>query len=65
MAHYEVIIGNVGTVYSGTDSHVANTFYATYEADSRANYGRAAGEPVTLLQDGEPIKAYDGTLREN
>jgi hypothetical protein len=54
-AQYEVIVGNIGSVYYGTDKAEAEACVAEYVDQSTSNYGRAAGEPVTLLEDGEPI----------
>jgi hypothetical protein len=50
---YEVICGNIGTVYSGNDPVEANRVYGEYVRQSRSGYGRASGEPVTQLVDGE------------
>ena len=46
--HYEVIVGNIGTVYIGTDYTEADATTAEYVDQSTGNYGRAAGEPVTM-----------------
>lgn len=54
-SNYEVLVGNIGTIYSGPDRKQALKDYGEYKRQSIKNYGRAAGEPVTLLQDGEPI----------
>jgi len=66
---YEVIVGNIGTVYSGDDMAEAKSTYESYVADSKADYGRAGGEDVTLMVDGEPDSDYEyfGTqsLNEN
>jgi hypothetical protein len=59
MSAYQVTVGNVGTVYDGdSPSDAAMTFiaYADMSADGR---GRAAGEPVTLWRDGEPVNEYE------
>ena len=62
IAHYEVIVGNVGSVYSGNNGFTANTKFQTYAGQSKAEYGRASGEDVTLLKNGEIAKEYYGTL---
>ena len=59
---HEVVVGNVGTVYSGEDAAVASVKYADYRELSEANLGRAAGESVTWLQDGEVYREYVGTV---
>ena len=58
---YEVIVGNIGTIYDGHDETEARRIYAVYLAQSQANYGRAAGESVTLMQNGEPLQEYQST----
>ena len=57
-SRYEVIVGNVGTVYDGPRRHEAMTQYAQYVSRSQAGDGRAADEPVTLLKDGEIIREH-------
>ncbi len=56
MQQYQVIVGNIGTVYSGKDYTEAKATYAHYVEQSKAPFGRASGEQVTLLEDDE-IKA--------
>ena len=58
---WEVTCGNIGTVYSGNGTE-AKRHFAEYRSQSKNNYGRAAGETVTLWKDGEPVKEFDGTL---
>lgn len=55
MPHFEVIVGNIGTVFRGDKIGLAIKAYREYEAASREPYGRAAGEPV---------REYAGTLEE-
>lgn len=57
---WSVVVGNVGTVYHGTSEQAARDDYAEYVHISRRGCGRAAGESVTLLRDGEPVQEYDG-----
>lgn len=59
---YEVVVGNIGTVYSGTYSSDAIMTFIAYSDKSERNEGRAAGESVTLFQDGEIAKVYIGTI---
>lgn len=49
---YEVLVGNVGTVHSGTDLRAARREYQAYVAGSETYRGRGGGEPVTMLRDG-------------
>lgn len=59
---YEVIVGNVGTVYNGLDYTEALRLYRVYVDMSGEKYGRAAGESVTLMVDGEPDKEHIGEV---
>jgi hypothetical protein len=63
-ARFEVVVGNIGTVYDGPLWKEALQAYSEYRWQSVANYGRAGGEPVTLFRDGEPKWEYQGTLEE-
>lgn len=58
---YELIVGNIGTVYSGNNKADALGKFSLYKGQSIGNYGRAAGENVTLMRDGEPWMEYFGT----
>ncbi len=62
--NYEVIVGNIGTVYSGSDESTARAQFEYYENDSRTGYGRAGGEDVTLLAGGEIIREHFGRLAD-
>jgi hypothetical protein len=55
---FEVIVGNVGTVYSGSNYMVAQTTYTHYVKQSARGGGRAAGESVVLMHNGEPRREY-------
>ena len=65
MNSYQVIVSNVGTVYDGANKVEANKAYAAYKADSVNAIGRAAGEDVTLMMDGEPYQEFIGALSEH
>jgi hypothetical protein len=54
MARYEVICGNIGTVYDGNNPVEARRIYGIYKEQSETGYGRAGGESVTIMEDGEP-----------
>ena len=64
MAKWQVFVGNVGTVYDGENLTVALRIYQDSRWRSKENIGRMAGEPVTVMRDGEPWAEYEGTLRE-
>jgi hypothetical protein len=57
---YSVVVGNIGTVYDGDSRVRARHNYDTYVADSKDGHGRAAGESVTLFEDGEIIAEHHG-----
>ena len=59
---YEVIVGNIGTVYDGGSRRLADKNYAEYVQQSKSDYGRAAGESVTLMKDDDIAKEYVGTV---
>lgn len=58
---FEVIVGNLGTVLTTDIKSKALNSYHSYVRDSKCNYGRVAGESVTLFENGEPINEYDGS----
>jgi hypothetical protein len=59
---YEVIVGNIGTVYSGSNGFEATKTYNQYIGQSKAPHGRASGETVTLFKNDEPYKEYIGSI---
>ena len=61
--NYEVVVGNVGNVYTGTKRREAIKIYNGYVAYSEGVDGaRCYGENVTLMRDGELLKEHDGHL---
>jgi hypothetical protein len=60
---YEVIVGNVGNVYTGQSHQDAFAVYADYVQRSELlGAGREAGEDATMFQDGEPTHEFTGRL---
>jgi hypothetical protein len=55
---YDVIVGNIGTVYSGPSRREAERRYNEYVEQSQTNDGRAAGEPVALMRDNDIFMEY-------
>jgi len=55
---YRVVVGNVGTVYSGFNRKEAEDAFNSYVEDSEENFGRAAGEDVALFEDDEIIAEH-------
>jgi hypothetical protein len=65
MSGYEVIVGNIGTVYSGPRLREALEAYAEYARQSRDLKGcRAYGEDVTMFKDGEIVYQHAGHTQE-
>ena len=56
---WQVVVGNVGTVYSGDSETVARDKYRVYVDQSLHGSGRAGGEPVHLLHNGEVVACHD------
>lgn len=64
MPTYEVIVGNVGSVYFGKSQVDALKTYRTYVESSKEQVGaRCYGEDVALLVDGEIEQEHTGHLR--
>lgn len=64
MYNYQLIVGNVGTVYEGPNGFEAMKQYWQYVACSKAPYGRASGEDVTLICDDEIKREFVGYNNE-
>jgi hypothetical protein len=62
MPDYAVIVGNLGTVHTGTVKARAIRKFRLYKGFSIDGIGRAAGENVTLMRDDEPLHEYIGKL---
>lgn len=60
MDKYQVICGNIGTVYMGNDEAEALRIYDEYREQSSNGYGRAAYERVYLMEDGSIRDEFDG-----
>lgn len=59
---YEITVGNIGTVYVGFNKITALDTFQEYVSRSKTNVGRAGGESVTMLKNGEIAKEYVGTV---
>lgn len=55
---WEVIVGNLGIIYRGTNGFRALYEYNSYVSLSKRYYGRAANESCTLIRDGEIHREY-------
>lgn len=60
MSKLEIIVGNVGTVLSTTDTKEASDIYRHYCDASDRGDGRMARENVTMMCDGEPALEHVG-----
>ena len=56
---FDVVVGNIGTVASFIGRDRAHSVFDAYVVMSRDDNGRCAGESVTLMDDGEPVKEYE------
>lgn len=61
---FEVVVSNVGVVYSGYSSDEATAAYEKVKASSADIIGPEAGEDVTLTYKGEPVREYVGVLSD-
>jgi hypothetical protein len=59
---WEVVVGNVGTTYRGVDGVEAARQFIDYAAGAR---GRAEGELVTLMRDGEVYRELHARSTES
>jgi hypothetical protein len=59
---YEVVVGNIGTVYKGASKKQAWKDYEDYIKQSKSERGRASGEDVTILLDGEIFRTNTGKI---
>ena len=65
MPNYEVIVGNVGSVYYGKNRRKAlNTYKSYMEISMQQDGARYYGEDVALLVDGEIKQEHTGHLRQ-
>lgn len=62
---WEVIVGNVGSVYSGHDEAMARKKYNSYIESSKSGAGRAGGEDVTLMHNGDIREEYTGKINQD
>jgi len=63
MHMYDVVVGNVGTVFSGTSKREALLTFKIYCDHSKyGTSGRCYGENVTLFYSNEILKEYIGSL---
>lgn len=59
MTTHTIIVGNIGTACTTTDNDLAAQEFGNWIRASKTSNGRAAGESVTWMRDGEPYKGYE------
>jgi argonaute-like protein implicated in RNA metabolism and viral defense len=52
---YQIIVGNIGTVLDTNDHRLAVVTFHDYVRQANAGYGRASGESVVFMRDGEIV----------
>lgn len=57
---FEIVVGNIGSVYSGNNFMQARSTYTQYVELSRNGHGRASGEAVTFFHNGEVRMEFPG-----
>lgn len=58
MRKYQVVVGNIGTVYDGNDKRKAAKSFREYKNISKDGHGRAGNEPVHLFHNGDVAKEW-------
>jgi hypothetical protein len=58
---WQVIVGNIGTVYAGRAEMDARENFRVYIEQSTTRWTRAAGENVVLMKDGEIVEEHEGS----
>ena len=64
MKRFQVVVGNIGTVYDGESLQRALDLFFAYKDASMFGQGRALGESVTMFDSGEPTEEHHGSLEE-
>ncbi len=62
---HEVVVGNIGTVYSGRSVTKAAKKFNTYQLLSDSPVGRASGQSVTWFCDNEIFREYNRDLAQD
>ena len=64
MSKNSVVVGNIGTVLHDGTWREAKAVFLRYRKQSRTGKGRAGGESVTWLKDGDIYLEYTGRLHK-
>ena len=62
---FQVVVGNLGTVYDGDDELTAQECFEEYATLSHLGSGQVGNESVTLMRDGEPVEEFNPSERED
>jgi len=57
---FEITVGNIGSVWTGSNFMQAETKFASWVKDSKTGLGRSGGEDVTLFHCGKIRREYIG-----
>lgn len=60
MSNYQVVVGNIGKVYSGGEEGEARAAFENYKQKSMSGTSRAAFEDVTLFKDSQLVESVNG-----
>ena len=58
----EVVVSNIGLVYSGGNLTEARKIFREYTDQSKTGYGRGGGEDVTMMKYGKAVWEFFGGL---
>lgn len=64
MSKYQIIVGNIGTVYSGENEKESLKIFREYVSQSLHGFAYAGNEDVVILCDGEILKEFYGNKPE-
>lgn len=56
---YTINVSNLGNVWQGSNPVKAQHEYSQWIGMVNGEHGRASGETVTMMRDGEPVKTFD------
>ena len=63
--NYQVIVGNIGKVYEGSNEYEACKIFDEYYLMSEQAVGSAAGEDVTLMMKDWILREFNGYNKSN
>ncbi len=64
MTEHEIVVGNIGVVLQTDDHREARISFVDYCKLSLDNTGRAGGESVTWMRDGELYREHLGEVAQ-